>query len=419
MTGDFDAELHLRLVGERALLEPSWLDRGDSNTPILEIASALVAVSALTEVRAQAVVDDYELAMALRGRGHGRSFLQRRRSLPVTRQSLKAARVVLCERSFEEPWGKLHVHYAALGDRSTTVCITASSPTGQTPFVAMGPMGQLQQPSLTDDRGHTENAHFNLGGGTDGAFRGRLTTIQPLAQDTKWLDVGTSRVDLVGETKPPGVEIETLPDRDPAERYLWGRLSAGRHGPHLGNRPVAIDVAIDTLIAAKALVQDDPVIEEVRDVLAAFTGQQPQGVIREPWAGLLAGAGRQSGASGIIPLGAVTPPFDDTVISLEALMAINGEFELHLAMSPNSTEPRGPMSPSVTGPGIEWWAEDDIGNSYLGALGNWGWVDGIGEGTVTYWPALDPSANQVRIMPTGSRERAVITIDLPRWEERL
>jgi hypothetical protein len=102
-----------------------------------------------------------------------------------------------------------------------------------------------------------------------------LTTLHPLAQDTKWLDVGPSRVHLVGESKPPRVEIETMRDRNPAERYLWGRMCAGQHGPHLGNRPIAIDATIETLVTAGAIVPDSHVIDEVRDVLAAFTGQQP------------------------------------------------------------------------------------------------------------------------------------------------
>jgi hypothetical protein len=180
---------------------------------------------------------------------------------------------------------------------------------------------------------------------------------------------------------------------------------------------VSIDDAIDTLVAAGALVYDDPAIGEIRDVLAAFSGQQPMGVVPHPWAELLAGLARQGGPSGIIGLGVVTPPFDDTVVSLEALMVTDGNFELHLAMSPNSAAVRGAMSISVTGPAIEWWADDDVGNCYLGAIGNWGGGDDIGEGTVTYWPALDPRATRLRLLPTGSHERAVIAVDLPRWVE--
>jgi hypothetical protein len=420
VASDFDPELHLRLTGERTLLEPQQRQNpGPWDTPLLEVAAALVAVGALDEQRAQGIVDDYHLALGLRARGNG-GFRRPRHLQRQSRQALKAPRVVSCEQSIEQPWGKLHVHYVALGDRATTVFVTASSPDGLAPFVGsgLGPTRRRRQPSITDNRGHTENAHISGGGRAEGGFRGRLTTMRPLAQDTKWLDIGPIRVDLVGESDPPLVEIEQLPDRDPAECYLWGRLCAGRHGPHLPGRPVSIEAGIETLIAAGALVPDNPAIDEIRDVLAAFTGQQPQGVIPQPWAGLLAGLGRQGGPSGIVALGVVTPVFDDVIISFEALIVMDGNFELHLSMSPDLVATRAPMSSWITGPAIEWWAQDNLDNWHLGAVGNWGSGPDIGEGTVTYWPALDPLATQLRIMPTGLHERAVITIDLPSWEER-
>jgi hypothetical protein len=419
VVSDFDPELHLRLMGEQALLSPRQTQGGDPrNNPLVEIAAALVAIGALNQERAQCIIDDYGLAFGLRGRGQMFGFRLPGHGSRGSRQPLKAPRVVVCEMSFDQPWGKLQVHYAALGDRATTLCITAFSPGGLKKL--MHQRGSSQLPSLTDDRGQTEVAHISGGGGTDGEFRGRLSTMHPLAQDTKWLDVGSDRVDLVGESKPPRVEIETIPDRRPAERFLWGRLSAGRHGPHhLGSRPVAIDATIETLVAAGAIAPDSDVIYEVRDVLAAFSGQQPQGVIPEPWASLLAGIARQGEHSGILGLGVVTPPFDDTIVSLEALTIKNGNFEVHLAISPDSAAQMEPMSSPVRGTGIEWWAEDDLGNSYLGAIGNWGGGGDIGEGTITYWPALDPQARVLRIMPTGSKDRAVVSVELPRPEERI
>ncbi len=418
VVSDFDPELHLRLMGEQALLAPRQTEGGDPrNNPLVEIAAALVAVGALDEQRAQCIIDDYGLAFGLRGRGQVFGFRPPGLASRGSRQPLKAPRVVVCEQSFDQPWGKLQVHYAALGDRATTLCITVQTPGGLPTLLRPGGPAL---PSLSDDRGHSEVAHVSGGSGTDGEFRGRLSTMHPLAQDTKWLDVGSDRVDLVGDSKPPRVEIETLPERSPAERFLWGRLSAGRHGPHrFGGRPVAIDATIETLVAAGAIAPDSDVIYEVRDVLAAFSGQQPQGVIPEPWASLLAGIARQGQHSGIVGLGAVTPPFDDTVVSVEALTLANGSFELHLAISPDSAARMEPMSSPIRGTGIEWWAEDDQGNSYLGAIGSWGGGGDIGEGTITYWPALDPRASLLRIMPTGSKERAVITVELPRPAKRV
>ena len=73
MASDFDPELHLRLIGERALLDPRQMHSPDPwNDPLLEVAAALVAVGDIDEQRAQNIVDDYHLALGLRGgRGHG------------------------------------------------------------------------------------------------------------------------------------------------------------------------------------------------------------------------------------------------------------------------------------------------------------------------------------------------------------
>jgi hypothetical protein len=441
MPADFDPELYLRLIGEQALLESSptkghpgpW-GRGQLG----EVAAALVAVSALAEERAQSIVDDYELALSIRGLSHLPAGFRRPRNSPrPSRLPLKASRVVVCERTLEEAWGELRVHYVALGDRRTTLYMTASlsdaSVSGR-PSQMPGsfqrfrqgmpvsvpmqhPLHQLRQLSLTDDQGRTEVTQLSGGGGGEEGFRGHLTTTQPLARETKWLDIGANRVDLVGDSDPPRVDIETLPDSDPAERYLWGRLTAGRHGPHGGNPSFGIEDSIETLLVAGALAPDNPVIDQVRAVFEGFSGQQPKSSIPQPWRALLAGISRQGGGSEVIALGVVTPPFDDTVISFDALVITEGAFELHLSTSPNPGAPWGPMSPSMTGSTITWWAEDDVGNAYLGATSNWGGGVDLAEGTVTYWPALDRRATQLRLMPTGASERAVVTVELARSED--
>src|SRR5207237_6037412 len=67
---EFDAELYLRLSGERMLLERG--DRGGApwESPLMEAARALIAVGAIDAERARAVIDDYDLASALRSH-HG------------------------------------------------------------------------------------------------------------------------------------------------------------------------------------------------------------------------------------------------------------------------------------------------------------------------------------------------------------
>jgi hypothetical protein len=170
------------------------------------------------------------------------------------------------------------------------------------------------------------------------------------------------------------------------------------------------------LVAAGALAGDDPVIGEVRAVMGALTGQ-PSPNLPQPWASLVSGRSRQGGPSGIVALGAVTPPVDDTNICVEALSSSGDSFEVQVTVSPDN-HARGPFRASITTPRITWWAEDDRRNSYLGSIGNWAGGGDVGQGSVVYWPALDPKSKELRIMPTGSTHRAVITVPLPHWKSR-
>jgi hypothetical protein len=333
------------------------------------------------------------------------------------RVQLRAPRVVTCGQVFEHPWGEVRVHYVALGDRSTSVAVTATerSPGALTSNLSSQPGGRFGQIALTDDQGRTEVAQFSGGTGRGVGYRGRLTTMQPLSQSTKWIDVATNRVDLMDDdTGPPTVAVESLPPQDDAERYLWSRLSSGRHGPMMGPRPVSIDRTIDTLIACGALSPENPIIDDVRAVFAAFTGHQARTNLPQPWASLL-NAGFRVGPEGMAPIGAVTPPINGTVMSFEALVSSRETFEVHLTMSPNRFAVWGPGAVSVGIAPIAWWAMDDLQNHYLGAVANWGGSGDVGEGTVSFWPALDPLATHVRLMPTGATERGVVTVGLPIW----
>ncbi len=417
------------MAGERALV-----DCLDSRGPqlltqqLFEVAAALVAIDALREERALDIVYDYQLAESIRGRGMpfrmlGPPMFQapRRGS-----SSLAGPRVVACEAVLEYSWGRLHAHYVCFDDHSTSVAITArESAPGR--LFASQPMrlgGSVTQPPLTDDTGRTEIAQFRGGGGGGQGFRGRLVTAAPLSQTTRWIDIGPERIDLSGPSpRPPFISLQPLPDEDPAERYLWGRMSAGRHGPHGGPRPPDIETAIETLVAAGALDPDNPVIEQVREVFEAFSNRATGRPLPPPWSALLAGLPRGNGPSGIVPLGTVLPPLDGLEVCLVAVLVENGAFEVHVASSaPGSMSPSGqsgsPASLSwILGSPITWWASDDLENVYLGSAGGRGPGRPGHEETVTFWPALDPGATRLLLMPTGKKERAVVSVALP-WSHR-
>jgi hypothetical protein len=412
----FDPELYLRLAGERALLDPTPAQgRAPWASSLVETASALVAIGTLEQDLAGTIVEDYELALGMRGHSPLRPRMALHRRQPGSApQSLRASRVVASEAVIERPEGRLHVHYVALSDRSSTVAISMDGGLGLSqpmrgPFAGAG----LQ---LTDDQRQTAIAHFS-GGGDRTGFHGRLVANQALSPTTKWIDVGTDRIELPDKSSTPPVTIEALADSDdPAERYLWGRLTAGRHGPHGGQRPPLIDVAIETLLDAGAIATDNPVLDEVRAVLAAFSGQPAAATLREPWKSLLAAPRRAGSQSAVVALGVVTPPIGGLVIAFDALVVTDGVFEVHVGTSPNVSQ-WNPMDPSLATATISWWAEDNLDNHYLGAVTRWGGGSDIGTGNVVYWPSLDPEATELRLTPTGARQRAVISVAIPQPEE--
>ena len=409
----FNAELHLRLAGERLLLGGTT---GGARVPLqfelAEIAAALVAVQALEEAPATQIIADYGLALTLRNRGGMPFMAQPVGGPPAPFAPPSPARVAVCDAELELGGSKVHVLFASLRPDSATLSVTflpAWGPGGR-PGPRMGnPLNGVQ---VSDDKGSTCAAMFS-GGGSPARYQGELTTTRPLAVDTKWLELDGQRIALLDAATPPPVTVETLPIGSDAEAHLWTRLASGRHGPHGGPFPPQIEVAVETLITAGALDPDDPLVDEVRAVLAAFSGQPLQRSVREPWQSLLNAQWRSSTRSGVTTIGVVTPSIGDGPIGLDALVLADGNMELHIRLSQNPGGPWG-MHGLPVGPQLVWWAEDDLGNHYLGAPSRWsGGPQGM-VGTVAFWPSIEERAQTIRLAPTAARERAMVELTLPR-----
>ncbi|MFZ0667587.1 MAG: hypothetical protein WAM97_17695 [Acidimicrobiales bacterium] len=428
MRGAFDPELYLRLACERQVLDPGeWHGRGPWLSVPIETAMALVAIDAIEPGVAQEILDDYAIALAIRNGSHmPRAFLFRPSQMNRPgRRDLHASRVIACEQDLEQPWGALTIHYVSLGETTTSVAITARESSPGLLISSLGHQGTQQTP-ITDDQGHTEIANFSGGTGSGGGYHGTLTTTQPLSKTTKWIDINSGRLELPDGVTAPSVYIETTTEGDAATRHLW-RLVANPNwsrpppSPLVGGirrnmgyeLPRAVDTTIETLTAAGALAADAKVIEDARRVMAAWAGQTSPG-LPEPWASLIANRGRLRGPSGVVALGAVTPPVDGTVIAVDALVSSRETFDLRVSASPDLLQ-GGTARFVLDGSAIMWWAEDDRRNHYLGTIGDWGSDGSVGTGTVVYTPPLDPAATELRILPTGSTERAVITVALPDW----
>lgn len=412
----FDAELYLRLAGERTLLGSgrSWLQGG-----LRDAADALFAVGAVDLDVAQQVVDDYTFAVALRQDGHAHHALNRsayRSHAGNTARVLAQRRLVPCDTLMELGDDELHVRYVSLAEDETRVGVTLRRRPGRRRSRAHAFMHGGGGPSnltLTDEHGTTAAAHFS-GGGSESEWEGRFSTHQPLARDTRWIEIDGKRIELVDRPLSVDVRVESLGESDDGLRHLWHRVATTDHFHRGGD---SVEAAIAALVAAGHVDVDDPRLTDVRAVGEALSqGGRParRRDLPEPWTSLFARGRRAKGPVGRIAVGGVTPEFDGFCVALMSIDSTSEGFSAEIEQSGG----RGGFSPFETEVGVGrlvWWAEDDRGNRYLGRLGRWGGGLDHGEGNIEFWPALDREATSLSVIPTSETTRCVITFPLA-WE---
>jgi hypothetical protein len=444
---EFDAELYLRLAAERTLLDAPGGDGHAEDSPLDVAGHALVAVGAITAGAAQAVVDDYDLALAYRRGEHPRPQLRALRSAPAggsPRPSLAALRAVPCWRLIEQPWGQLFLRYLVLRSGSTSLHVemrAAAAPPGPAslstrpgfasavsrtrvarpgpgPVARVSGPGFPQQLSLTDDRGTTVSAGLS-GSGNDSEWDGEFEASPGLAEETTWIEVLGERVELpAAPSSPAEAWVEPLGGQDPALAYLWARVAAMNEFHAAPN----VESSIEALVAAGSLAPGDPALAEVRAVAAqlsrrggrARTPGHP-GPLPEPWRSLLARRGRAGGHEGLVVAGVTTPEFDGITVAVLAVRSAEEGFSADVETVPGLRRWRN-FRTVVDEPILVWWAADDCGHHYLGQHGSWHSGQDYGGGQIEFWPALDPAAKVLDIMPTTMAARAVIRVPLD-WDE--
>jgi hypothetical protein len=443
----FDAEQYLRLAGEAMLLDHRGGEGGPWESPLDSAGHALVAVGALAAGRAQAIVDDYHLARCCRSGEE--PYFRRHRQLMARQAGLAGPaaaapaelgrfRAVACGRVIEQPWGELRISYAVLSDEATVLHVTMRpaqpapprgpvrrrhamarmpgppGPGGWAGFapgvhtVGPGLPGQL---TLTDDQGTTASAMFS-GGGSDTQWTGEFEARPPLAVDAAWIDMLGGRIGLPDD---PGagieVRVEPVAEPDPGRRYLQARLAKVLQA----HEPDALDATIEVLVAAGALAAGDPVIGDARAVLQRHSHGPGSGLagrrLPEPWRSLLAASGRSTGREGLVVVGAATPRFGGVAAVVLAVETAADEFTVAVELTPSLPHWHAGLS-RVDEPILVWWAEDDRGGHYLGQPSGWHSGPERCGGQVGFWPALDPAATRLDIMPTTVTERAVIRVPL-------
>jgi hypothetical protein len=279
----------------------------------------------------------------------------------------------------------------------------------------------MKQPlRVADDHGTTATAEFSgscrIG---EPVWHGEYEILPVLALDTAWIELLGERVELTG--KPAGIEVwvEPSPMQDPAVRHVWERVATLNdfHDPHL-----ALDATIAALVAAGALHADDPVITHARAALEMMRPRgrgepaEPPGKMPAPWQSLLARWGQTGGPVNAITVGAVTPPFEGITAAVIALESSDEQFRIKAELVPG-VRTGLPYRDLPSQSHLTWWATDDLGNDYLGEQGSWHAGDDRCGGSIGFWPALDPQASRIDLLPTARATRAVIRVPLP-WPKQ-
>ncbi|HEY1478883.1 MAG TPA: hypothetical protein VGF46_02590 [Gaiellales bacterium] len=419
----FAAELYLRLAGERMLLRRDPENGHRWESPIAGAARALIAIDVLAADTAREVIEDYELALALRSGNSARhrTMRQHRRARPAGPiEPLGASRTVRIDRTIETAQWTMRIQHASFSASSTTVAAHLRGPaagagrlrTRARVRLGGGAMhaGGPPQATIADDRGTSIIAHFS-GQGSDDEWHGRFHTHQPLAVDTSFIEVDGERIELVDEDLGVEVSIEELEPSSPALDHLWSAVASPSRF-HRG--PGSLEPAIDALIAAGALPADDPALDELRAVEAALQhgGAPPANPANLPdrWRSLVARQGAADGAVGSVLIGAGTPVFDGFSVAAISLDANGSGFDLSVELVPGGT--MMPFESHVDSPRLAWWAVDDRENWYLGQMGAWGGGGDRDTGEIGFSPALDPRATRLDLLPTARRARARIRVPL-------
>ena len=236
-------------------------------------------------------------------------------------------------------------------------------------------------------------------------------TIAPTAT---WLEIDGTRVDLHCRTARWEVGIEALEDRSSVERFLWRHLAVADLASGLATD---LEPLIQALVTAGALEEGSLLLQDLRAVAARMPrrplrqrplpGGSTRGLV-EPWRSLLRRLGSDDGPAWTLVLGAVTPPCDEVQFAANWITSDLACFEVEFEVAPNVLG----VSALDELP-VAWWARDDRENHYLGAPTIWGGSDDGAQGTMRYWPALDPRAKRLDLLVCVESHQAVVSISLP------
>jgi hypothetical protein len=421
-----DPETYLRLACERSLLSGGRNNGPQYGAEATVISRACVAAGTLDQATALGVLDEYAFAMALRAQNRGRFRMHGRSFARTQGQRLSAQRVAVCDCHFERGDQRWTVERVLFADDATHLDLSGTDPSGQwgnprrrrgLVRPAQGGMPHQPQPqtlALRDDQGTTATGLVGQSSWGGGSWESSYRTDVPLSPDTQWIEVDGSRVDLPERRPAPEVRVEEIRPMDPLRAMLYREIMSTdrRHGGE-----DTVEIACRALLAIGALEEDDPMLLEIRRIAGAVAGAAPVPGLSEPWASLVERFAKTDGPQGRLAIGAVIDDLEGFSIRLDALTSESGSFSISLAMSPGTPLLRFPGVDLEPSP-IIWWVEDDRRNAYVAFFDRGGGSGNLAEGQVTSLAALDPKATELKLLPTASHTRAVITVPLAGLAER-
>jgi len=293
---------------------------------------------------------------------------------------------------------------------------------------AMRAAAQIGDIAVVDDQGRP----YFLGGGATRTPPGIAWVdfefpVDPVpGPDTRWLELtgqsGTATRLLPSARVAARAGNVTPVTGSPAERDLassvrsimW--ISLGTPAEQRGT--YARETCVSLLASAAQARQDgtlEPASElpdQIARLCAAFTGEGPTDGLPASWAGMLTAADQLNGARHHLSIGLTLPPVDGATIRLDALTSAPHGWRLHLRSAG-----QWPAEDRRSGWGkwrtIQFSADDDRGNSYIGDIGgSSSGDDTIEKFTIEFRTRLDPRARRLALTFTGPADQVTIELEL-------
>jgi hypothetical protein len=420
----FDAEVYLRRLGER-LLDDSGQQQPGHWSALRGPAAALVVAGAIAADQAWWVIDDYATATRIRsgkpGFVHFGPPLRRHKA-----DSLMPRQFRVIDQEIPVGGGQVLVRDLAITADGGTLRYRrylAAPGLGQVPRMLKRQSfpwnAAVTAPEIIDSAGNRPAVRFGDGGRDgEGYVDGELNLRGTIAPEATWLEIDGIGVDLHGPTARWEVGIEALEDQAPLARFLWRHLAVSR--PRSGIT-TDLEPMIQALVAAGALAEGAPLLGDLRAVSARMPRRAlhqrrikraPTSGLVEPWGSLLDREGADDGPEWTLVLGAVAPTCDGVQFAANSITSDLAGFEVEFDVAPNL----GGVGALDELP-VAWWARDDLENHYLGIPTGGGVRGDSAQGTMRYWPALDPRAKRLDLLMCVESHQAVVSVSLPENSE--